>query len=278
MNVKSVLMIAAIMPIASIQKVLLLVDVKVVTEVMGFDVMTLMNAQMDNTLVIPTPNAWIPMAHLHVSATKASPVTDYLARILMSAKVDTTVLLLLRVRILLVDLIVNVSMVLLDPGKFVWMWMNVLTEHTHAMTTHHVQIFLVVSIVTVTMVSLVTGQNVRTLMNVLPTVIIVTRMPNVPIVLDHLHVHVESDLPVMELHVLTSMNVWINPAATMPTAQIILVVSAVDAKRDIPVKVITVSIQMNVTLAVTIVRLMLIATTPMVPLNANVLMDLKEMA
>jgi hypothetical protein len=278
MNVKSVLMIAAIMPIASIQKVLLLVDVKVVTEVMGFDVMTLMNAQMDNTLVIPTPNAWIPMAHLHVSATKASPVTDYLARILMSAKVDTTVLLLLRVRILLVDLIVNVSMVLLDPGKFVWMWMNVLTEHTHAMTTHHVQIFLVVSIVTVIMVSLVTGQNVRTLMNVLPTVIIVTRMPNVPIVLDHLHAHVESDLPVMELHVLTSMNVWINPAATMPTAQIILVVSAVDAKRDIPVKVITVSIQMNVTLAVTIVRLMLIATTPMVPLNANVLMDLKEMA
>jgi hypothetical protein len=278
MNVKSVLMIAAIMPFASIQKVLLLVDVKVVTEVMGFDVMTLMNAQMDNTLVIPTPNAWIPMAHLHVSATKASPVTDYLVRILMSAKVVTTVPLLLRVRILLVDLIVNVSMVLLDPGKFVWMWMNVLTEHTHAMTTHHVQIFLVVSIVTVIMVSLVTGQNVRTLMNVLPTVIIVTRMPNVPIVLDHLHAHVESDLPVMELHVLTSMNVWINPAATMPTARIILVVSAVDAKRDIPVKVITVSIQMNVTLAVTIVRLMLIVTTPMVPLNANVLMDLKEMA
>ena len=78
-----------------------------------------MNAPMDNTRATQMLNVSIPMGRLHVSVIKASLAMEYHVKILMNVKVVITVPLLPPVEILLVDLVVNVSMVLQDRVKYV---------------------------------------------------------------------------------------------------------------------------------------------------------------
>ena len=206
-SVKSAPMIAVTMRSVSTPRDLLLVDVNGDTEVMESDAMISMNALMDSTRATPMLNVSIPMVPLHVSVIKASLVMEYHVRILMNVKVVITVLPLQPVETLLVDLVVNVSMVLLDRVKYVWTLMNVLTVLIRVMKMLLVQIFLVVSIALVITVSLVTDQNALTSMSVPPIEITVTQMPNAQIVLVHSHVPAELDSPVMVSRVLMLTNV-----------------------------------------------------------------------